>query len=124
MFEDFMITAHPGGKVIGIVGSIHALKLLQQLGVFQLQGRANEAGYCFLEAARRNTRTARLRVPRQAGELGGVKWRDRRLSDYRIETCRGWQQCFEKGRSSAPERRPGRAHREDNGVRWGGLRVA
>ena len=38
MFEDFMITRIQGGKVVELWAQFDALKLLQQLGVFQLQG--------------------------------------------------------------------------------------
>ena len=47
------------------------------------------------------------------------------LSDYRIGTCRGCRLCFEKGRGELPhEGRPGRAHREDHGVRRGRFRLS
>jgi predicted ester cyclase len=38
MFEDFMITRIQGDKVVELWAQFDALKLLQQLGVFQLQG--------------------------------------------------------------------------------------
>jgi predicted ester cyclase len=37
MFEDFMITRIQGGKVVELWAQFDALKLLQQLGVLQLQ---------------------------------------------------------------------------------------
>lgn len=40
MFEDFMITRVQGGKVVELWAQFDALKLLQQLGVFQVQGQS------------------------------------------------------------------------------------
>ncbi len=40
MFEDFMITRIRGGKIVELWAQFDALKLLQQLGVFQIQGQS------------------------------------------------------------------------------------
>jgi predicted ester cyclase len=40
MFDDFMITRIQGGKVVELWAQFDALKLLQQLGVFQLQAQS------------------------------------------------------------------------------------
>jgi predicted ester cyclase len=40
-FKDFFITHMQGGKVVKLWAQFDALSLLQQLGVFQLQGQSN-----------------------------------------------------------------------------------
>ena len=49
--------------------------------------------------------------------MGDIETEIVRLSDYRLQICRGCKLCFDKGEELCPlEGRPGCAHREDDGV--------